>query len=142
MTYHHDFYTWTKRQAGLLREGRFDELDVDSLAEEIEDMGNRQYDQLESRFEVLFAHLLKWLYQPAFRGTSWRLTIKEQRRKIPKHLRKNPGLKSRLEEIMAEAYGDARQSASDETGLPLSIFPEACPWTYEQILDPEFWPEG
>ena len=136
-----DFYTWTQQQAALLRAGRFGELDLDALAEEIEDMGNRQYDQLESRFELLFSHLLKWLCQPAFRGASWRLTIQEQRRKIPKHLQKNPGLKSKLAEIIADAYADARRRACDETGLPLGTFPEQCPWPCAQALDAEFWPD-
>ena len=137
----HDFYTWTHQQAKLLREGRFSELDLLPLAEEIEDMGNRHYDQLESRFELLFSHLLKWLYQPAYRGASWRLTIQEQRRKIPKLLRKNPGLKNSLAEILIDAYEDARNSAADETGLPLTTFPEQCPWLCEQALDSEFWPD-
>ena len=136
-----DFYTWTQQQAKLLREGRFSELDLLPLVEEIEDMGNRYYDQLESRFELLFSHLLKWLYQPAYRGASWRLTIQEQRRKIPKLLRKNPGLKSSLTDILADAYEDARKSAADETGLPLSTFPTQCPWLSEQALDSEFWPD-
>ncbi|MFZ4698724.1 MAG: DUF29 domain-containing protein [Candidatus Methylumidiphilus sp.] len=136
-----DFYTWTQQQAKLLREGRFSELDLLPLVEEIEDMGNRYYDQLESRFELLFSHLLKWLYQPAYRGASWRLTIQEQRRKIPKLLRKNPGLKSSLADILADAYEDARKSAADETGLPLSTFPTQCPWLSEQALDSEFWPD-
>jgi len=136
-----DFYAWTQQQAKLLREGRFGELDLLPLVEEIEDMGNRYYDQLESRFELLFSHLLKWLYQPAYRGASWRLTIQEQRRKIPKLLRKNPGLKSSLADILADAYEDARKSAADETGLPLSTFPTQCPWLSEQALDSEFWPD-
>ena len=135
-----DFYSWTHQQAKLLREGRFDELDLLTLAEEIEDMGNRHYDQLESRFELLLSHLLKWLYQPAYRGASWRLTVQGQRRKIPKLLKKNPGLKSYLPQILADAYEDARKTAADETGLSLNTFPEQCPWPLEQALDSEFWP--
>lgn len=137
----HDFYTWTHQQAKLLREGRFSELDLLPLVEEIEDMGNRHYDQLESRFELLFSHLLKWLYQPAYRGASWRQTIQEQRRKIPKLLKKNLGLKSFLPEILANSYEDARNTAMDETGLPLKSFQEQCPWSCEQVLDSEFWPD-
>ena len=34
----------------------------------------------------------------------------------------------------------ARLLAQNETGLPLSTFPETCPWTHEQILDDDFWP--
>jgi len=139
-TYQQDFYSWARQQARLLRESRFQELDLSLLAEEVEDMGNRQYEQLESRLEVLFMRLLKWVHQPAYQGASWRRSIQEQRRKIPKHLRKNPGLKSSLPEIIVSAYEDARQGAADETGLPLSSFPASCPWSLEQALDADFWP--
>jgi hypothetical protein len=36
VNYDHDFYTWTQKQARLLREGRFAELDVADVVEEIE----------------------------------------------------------------------------------------------------------
>ena len=42
---------------------------------------------------------------------------------------------------MARAYRRARREAAAETGLPLSTFPETCPFTLEQALDDDFWPE-
>jgi hypothetical protein len=139
--YETDFYGWTQEQAALLRARRLDELDIDNLLEEVESMGKSEESDLESRLEILFMHLLKWVYEPELRGKSWVSTIKEQRRKIPRRLKKNPGLKSKLEEITAEAYEDARQSASDETGLPEQTFPKHCPWGLEEALNPEFWPD-
>jgi len=44
--------------------------------------------------------------------------------------------------VLAEEYADARFSAADKTGLPLSSFPEVCPFTVTEVLDPDFWPEG
>jgi Domain of unknown function DUF29 len=38
------------------------------------------------------------------------------------------------------AYRDATLEAVAETGLSGSTFPEACPWTVEQVLDAGFWP--
>ena len=35
---------------------------------------------------------------------------------------------------------DAALEAVAETGLPSATFPEACPWTVEQVLDGGFWP--
>ena len=32
--------------------------------------------------------------------------------------------------------------ASGETGLPKTVFPETCPYTIDQILDPTFLPGG
>ncbi len=139
--YDTDFYGWTQEQAELLRAGRLDEIDIEHLLEEVESMGKSEESELESRLEVLFMHLLKWIYEPQLRGKSWVNTIKEQRRKVPRRLQKNPGLKSKLEVITKEAYEDARQSAADETGLPEQTFPKECPWTLEEALNPEFWPE-
>jgi hypothetical protein len=139
-TYNRDFYTWTSEQAQLLREGRLSELDIDNLAEELEDMGASKERELENRLGILLAHLLKWHYQPERRSHSWKMTIKEQRRRIERVLRKNPGLKSYLGEAFEEAYGDARLIASRESGLEETTFPEECLWSLEQAMDPEFWP--
>ena len=39
-----------------------------------------------------------------------------------------------------EEYRLARRKAAAETGLPISTFPDACPFTTEQVLDPDFLP--
>jgi hypothetical protein len=79
--YETDFYAWALHNAQLLREGKFSELDVDHLVEELEDMGNNK-PELASRFIILIAHLLKWEYQPERRGRSWERSIDEQRSQI------------------------------------------------------------
>ncbi|QKJ87120.1 DUF29 domain-containing protein [Paramixta manurensis] len=138
--YKTDFYGWTQEQAGLLRDGRLSEIDAKNLMEEIESMGGSERRELESRLEVLFMHLLKWKYQPGYRGKSWTLTIKEQRRKISRHLEKNPSLKNKADEMAQESYGDAILSAARETGLEENLFPAHMPWTLAQALDPDFLP--
>ncbi|EIC4510156.1 DUF29 domain-containing protein [Escherichia coli] len=139
--YEDDFYTWTQEQRELLAAGRFDELDIEHLAEELDSMGASERNALESRLIVLLMHMLKWQYQPGRRGRSWQFTIAEQRRSITRHLRNNPGLKGRLSEIFTAAYGDARYRAEYETGFAIDTFPEDCPWTWEQVIDQEFMPQ-
>lgn len=139
--YDTDFYGWIQEQAALIKAGRLDAVDLKNLLEEVESMGRSEENALESRLELLFAHLLKWIYQPEYRGRSWVNTIKEQRRKIPKHLQRNPGLKSKLDEIMRSAYEDARAAATDETGLPEQTFPKQCPWMSSEALNQDFWPD-
>ena len=68
--YEQDFYAWTLQQAELLRSQTHQDLDWVNLAEELEDMGKNLKRELESRLKVLFAHLLKWQYQPSHRGHS------------------------------------------------------------------------
>ncbi|RIZ70730.1 MAG: DUF29 domain-containing protein [Methylococcales bacterium] len=142
LAYHQDFYGWTQEQAKLLREHRLNELDLENLLEEVESMGKSEKRELESRLEVLLMHLLKWHYQPNFQGKSWELTIREQRAKSIRHLKENPSLKGQLAETFMYAYEDARLWAARETGLSLDIFPDACPWTFEQAIDPVFFPEA
>lgn len=132
--YDRDFYAWTQQQAQLLRAGQISLLDVEHLAEEIEEMGGSVHHQLESRLGILLMHLLKWQFQPNFRSRSRQLTVKEQRRKIERLLRKNPSLAVNLEETIGDAYGDAILAAAKETGLSESVFPEGCPYTLAAIL--------
>ncbi|MCP1438488.1 hypothetical protein J3D56_001924 [Erwinia persicina] len=138
--YENDFYGWTLEQAELLQAGNLAQLDKGNLLEEIRSMGNSERRELESRLEVLLMHLLKWQYQPTYRGRSWQLTIAEQRRKIGRRLDRNPSLKSELPELMRDAYGDAILSAARETGLEADAFPQILPWGWEQLMDDNFLP--
>ena len=136
-----DLYSWARRQAELLRAGRLSEIDAAAIAEEIDDVGEEQYDKLESAFRVLMLHLLEWDHQPAMRSRSWTLTIREQRRRAERQLRKNPGLKSQVDEALEAAYEDARLEAANETGLPLSIFPTQRPFEQVEIMQRSIvWP--
>ena len=140
-TYEDDFYAWALNNADLLRQGRFAEIDIDNIAEELESMGRSERRQLANRLEVLLAHLLKWRYQPARRGNSWRYTIEEQRRKVRKLLTDSPSLKPRLERELEDVYPDAVLLAARETGRNKSEFPASCPFAVEQVLNDGYWPE-
>jgi hypothetical protein len=125
-----------------LRAGRLSEIDPVAIAEEIDDVGEEQYDKLESALRVVMLHILKWDHQPEKRSRSWTASIREQRRRALRQLRKNPGLlRSRLDEALTEAYADARDEASSETGLPLQVFPAGRPFEYSEIMErPIVWP--
>jgi Domain of unknown function DUF29 len=136
-----DLYSWALRQAELLRAGRLTEIDAEAIAEEIDDVGEEQYDKLESALRVLMLHLLKWDHQPDKRSRSWTASVREQRRRVLRQLRKNPGLRSRLNEALGEAYEDARDEASAETGLRPRVFPERRPFDYADIMERSIvWP--
>lgn len=138
--YDRDFFQWATVNADLLRAGRFAEADIDHIAEEVEDMGKSQRRALESRLEVLLAHLLKWQFQPGGRNSSWRATIRLQRSKIHKLLREMPSLHKIAPQELPEAYENAVLLAASETDLPEASFPAACPFALDLILDPEFFP--
>ena len=54
--YEDDVVAWASEQARLLREGRLDRLDIEHLAEEIEDVGKSEQRELANRMAVLLAH--------------------------------------------------------------------------------------
>lgn len=94
--YEKDVVAWAMEQAALLRSGQLSALDIEHIAEEIEDVGKSEKRELASRLAVLLAHLLKWQYQPGRRGSSWSRTIKEQRKAIAAAMRQTPSLKASL----------------------------------------------
>lgn len=138
--YDQDFYAWTNQQAALLRAGRLGEADLGRIAEEMESMGLSEKRELVNRLVVLMAHLLKWQLPPGFRGTSWRLSIVEQRYRLADHLRDNPSLKGGIPEAMTDAYRLALIAAQKETGLPATAFPADCPWEAAAVVDDHFMP--
>ena len=137
--YEQDYVAWADEQALLLEQKRFNELDLVNLVEEVRDLGRRERDALESQLTRLLMHLLKWQYQPQKR-TNWLLTIKDARRQIVKLRSKYPVLKVHTESVFFECYLEAREVASDETALPLNIFP-LDPYSFEQVLDADFFPK-
>lgn len=138
--YETDVIAWAYQQAALLRAGRFAELDIEHIADEIEDVARSEQRELASRMAVLLAHLIKWQHQPERRGRSWALTIRNQRRGIERRVRRTPSLKASLRdaEWWTDAWDDAFATAFADTGL--EGLPETCPWTTEQILDPDWLP--
>jgi hypothetical protein len=139
--YEEDFYAWTVEQARLLRSGDLSAIDIANIAEEIESMGRSDRRALESRLTVLLTHLLKWRIQERMRSGSWSGTIREQRRRILKLLQESPSLRPFIDEALAEAYSDAREAASSQTGLSDAEFPAECPFSAEEVLSRSFLPE-
>jgi Domain of unknown function DUF29 len=139
--YETDFYAWTRQQARLLRERRWDDVDLENVAEEIETLGRSDKRQIESRLRVLMAHLLKWKYQPGLRSPSWSGTITDERLRIEDMLKESPSLKRYPAKVFLRHYLGARLKASAQTGIAFDLFPEECPFTIEEVLDVDFFPE-
>ena len=109
--YENDVIAWANEQAAFIRAGQFNMLDLEHLADEIEDVGKSERRELRSRMAVLLAHLLKWQFQPSHRGSSWECTINDQRTMISRRLTRTPSLKPflRTGELWQEAWADGRE---------------------------------
>ncbi len=139
--YETDIVAWASEQAELLRSGQWSALDVNNIAEEIEDVGKSVQRELSSRVAVLLAHLLKWKFQPELRSKSWLATIAVQRRTIARNLQKTPSLRRFYfdAEWLDDAWDDAVRMAIAETSL--HEFPDQAVWSAQQILDPDYFPD-
>lgn len=138
--YEQDFSLWLEDTATKLRGGKFSEIDIEALVEEIEALGRSEKQELENRLEVLLTHLLKRIYlDSAYDNRGWELTIAEQRRKLRRLLKQSPSLKRYFEQVFEEIYQDALSQVKMEyKKVP---FPDSWQFTceFEAILTEVFW---
>jgi Domain of unknown function DUF29 len=136
--YDTDIAAWAEQQADALRRRAANEIDWNNIAEEIEDVARRDRDRIYGALVTAVAHLLKWQFQPELRSGSWRSAVVRARDRIAKLVKDSPSLRNYPAAALPEAYPPARRLAEAETGLV--GLPEVCPWTVDQVLDHEFWP--
>jgi hypothetical protein len=55
-TYENDIVAWAKEQAYLLRSGRLSSIDIEHIAEEIEDVGKSEQRELANRMALLLSN--------------------------------------------------------------------------------------
>lgn len=140
--YDQDYHAWLGEQAAHLRARRVDRLDYAALAEELEDMGRSERRAVESHLKNLLLHLLKWLMQAERRSGSWRDSIDTARDAITDLLNDSPSLRPHLSEFIARQYPRARRSAASQSGIAEKDFPSECPFSVDQILDRDFFPDA
>lgn len=133
-----DFAAWLEEQISLMRQRKFEQLDMDNLLEEMKDLGHSDKSVIRSMWKQTLHHMLKWTYQPNNRSKSWKKSILAHSKKARECYNDNPGFKQFLDKLFSEAYEEARFKAADETSIDIDIFPEICEWTYEQLLDEKF----
>jgi len=141
-----DFQGWLLDQAAALRDRRYPSLDLEHLAEELEDMAALRREALQSNLIVVLVHMLKLAYEtrPAEidrQERQWKLHLVEHRDRVNDLLRDSGTLRAEFETLKIEGYGRARKRA----GLAIEpnqapIGPGQCPWSAEQILNDEFFP--
>jgi hypothetical protein len=141
VTYTADFNSWIQRTAQLLRERRWHEIDLEHLIEEIEDLGKSERRGIASQLTRLVLHLLKWQYQPQRRSDSWLDSITDARTQIELAIVDSPSLKNYPAEQIEQSYQRARRQAAQQTRMPLSVFPDECPYSLELVLDEGWLPE-
>jgi hypothetical protein len=147
--YDTDFAEWTAQTAELLRHGRFDAVDVENLAEEIEDLGGRQRSAVRSQLLGMLKHLIEQKLQPNRDESSWRTSIVSARTEIELRLEDSPSLRRHLRDKLQAMYDRAVKDAFEEANLTARAaecdIPKACPCTLDELLEGDLetlWPRG
>jgi hypothetical protein len=136
--YDEDFYAWTQQQAKALRTHfRGDNrLDVEHLAEEVEDLGSSELQAVESFVEQIIAHLLKLDYSGQDRPRPhWRAEVLNFRLSVERKI--TPTIRRKVESALDERYATGRQMAAigalpHEPDLVRRL-PKTCPYDWEAI---------
>jgi Domain of unknown function DUF29 len=139
-TYLVDFNSWVDQTAQLLRDRRWQDIDVAHLIEEIQDLGKSEQRAIASQLTRLLLHLLKWQYQPQRRSDSWLDSITDARTQIELALEDSPSLKHYPEKQLNESYKRARRQAMKQTNMEASAFPAECPYLLALALDEDWLP--
>lgn len=138
--YDRDFYSWAFHNAQLVRQGKFQRLDIRHVAEEIEKLGRNDMRRSIKNLVILLAYLLKWQFQPEKRSKRLNLSILNQRIKVVLVLDDSPSLNKKIKESLEDIYQKAVFEAVLETALPEQCFPKRCPYSWQQCLDYVFLP--
>ena len=136
--YETDDYLWLLETIKLLKQGRFDEVDLENLIEELEDLGSEKKNAVVSLLEQVIRHLLLlqyWQEEYERNGYHWQGEIVNFRNQLKRRLTGN--LRNYLTQEMLEIYADALEYVKVKTKFQVD-FPEECPYTLEQLLDKDY----
>jgi hypothetical protein len=145
--YDDDFYAWTQYQAELLRsmpapDNRFDR---ENVAEEIEAVGRNERDAVRSQVRRILEHFLKLAYSPAQDPRNgWIESILDARSILVDKI--SATLRQDVEASLLRLYREARRrtevnSVGHGESETAGRLPVACPYSVDQILADEWYPD-
>ncbi|RIY00112.1 DUF29 domain-containing protein [Aureimonas flava] len=137
-----DANVWTQNQAAKPRARTYASIDRRDTAEELESLGALRRGEIESRRNVPLPHFPKGTCQPSLRSGGRKGAIAEQRRRLHRRMTGSPSLKIYPDEVLAEEFARAGTLAASGADLPGDAFPQSCPFRLEDILLPDFYPDG
>jgi hypothetical protein len=144
-SYEADFYAWTQRQAKLLRAlGRIRsdlpaELDVDHVAEEIEDLGKAELRGTTHLIRQIFVHLLTAASEKESRAQAhWRTETLAFQADLPKFYTPSMRRLIDMDAIWKKALEIADSGLREHGGSLAPGLPEHCPYALAEIVADDF----
>ncbi|MBD2294681.1 DUF29 domain-containing protein [Anabaena sphaerica FACHB-251] len=136
--YELDENLWLEETIILLKEKRFQDLDLNNLIEELEALGKRDKNAVASLLEQIIRHFLLlpyWTEEYEINGNYWQTEIIGFRNQLERLLTNN--LQNYLHSKLEKIYRSALKYVKQKTRFKID-FPEDCPYTLEQLLDENY----
>lgn len=140
VSFENDLNSWLCEELSILGIEEADKYDISAIAKEIEGLRHSTPKELGSCFRLILLHFFKMAYHPEGQQMSWKITILLQRKNLIDCIEANPIPRDDVDDAIKTAYEEARILASNGTGIQYDALPEQCPWTFEQLIDNEFYP--
>ncbi|MBF2058370.1 MAG: DUF29 domain-containing protein [Cyanobacterium sp. T60_A2020_053] len=138
--YEVDDYLWIQETVKLLKENRLAELDLDNLIEELQDLGSEKKLAVKSLLEQIIRHLLLleyWQLQYENNRNHWEAEIVSFRTQINERMTTN--FYNYLGDNLSAIYSKAVKYVQKKSRL--DTFPPQCPYTLDQLLDEDWFPQ-
>ena len=138
--YEVDDFQWLEETVKLIKQRRFEALDLDNLIEELEDLGREKKNAVASLLELVIRHLLLlqyWTIESEYNAVHWQEEIYNFRIQLRRRITTN--LRNYLESELNSIYKDALGFVKIKTQNTVS-FPPECPYSLDQLLDIEWLP--
>ena len=136
--YEIDESLWLEETITLLKEKRFQYLDLNNLIEELEALGKRDKNAVASLLEQIIRHLLLlqyWTEEYEMNGNHWQTEIIGFRNQLERLLTNN--LQNYLHSELEKIYKGALKYTRQKTQFKID-FPEYCPYSLDQLLDENY----
>jgi hypothetical protein len=138
--YEVDDSLWLEETIALLKQQKFDALDLDNLIEELEDLGSEKKHRVASFLQQIIRHCLLLQFwekeRPHNRG-HWRSEIVNFKDQLNRYL--TPNLYHYLEKEFESIYQSAIRFVRQKTENQVE-FPDTCPYPLANLLDPDWFP--
>jgi hypothetical protein len=143
-----DYVAWLAEQAAAMRRlqaaGANVPLDLELLAEELDDMARDLRASCASHTATIIQHLLKLQFPPAEEPRrGWQNTVRTARDNLANRI--TTTIANELEDDLDRRYQLARRMAQADLEQYHEVdaakrLPRRCPYTLAQIQDAEWWP--
>jgi len=138
--YEIDDSLWLEETIELLKAKKFDALDLDNLIEELEDLGNEKRFRVASFLQQIIRHCLLlqfWTREREYNQAHWQAEIVSFKDKLKRYLTTN--LRQYLEQEFEQIYFESVRYVRQKTDNKVN-FPDICPYSLEELLDPNWLP--